>query len=474
MADNVSEEQIRRIVQEVVSRVVAGSPANFSEGGSGRGGVFPTVDEAVAAATSAQKALVAGTLEERRKIIEAIRQVIRAKAEESSRMTVEETLMGRVDHKIRKHHAAADLTPGVEDLVATSWTGDHGLTVVEMAPYGIIGAVTPSTHPVPTMVNNSISIIAAGNAVVFNVHPAGKKVSAWAVRHLNEAITRAGGPANLITMVENPTIESAQQLFTHPGVRVLLVTGGPGVAKAAMASPKKAIVAGPGNPPVVVDETADIDRAARDIIAGGSFDNNLLCIGEKQVFVVESVADELKARLVRHAGYELTPAQIEELAKHAFVKTPKGELVVNRDLVGRNAAVLAERVGIHLDEQILMLIGETDASHVFVHEEQMMPFLPIIRVPNVDQAIRMAIESEHGYRHTAIIHSRNIENMHNMARAADTTVFVKNGPSFSGLGIGGEGFSTFSIASPTGEGLTSARTFTRQRRRSLVDYFRII
>jgi acyl-CoA reductase-like NAD-dependent aldehyde dehydrogenase len=257
------------------------------------------------------------------------------------------------------------------------------------------------------------------------------------------------------------------------GIRVLLATGGPGVAKAAMASPKKAIVAGPGNPPVVVDETADIDRAARDIIAGASFDNNILCIGEKQVFAVESVADELKARLVRHSGYELTPAQIEELAKHAFVKTPKGELVVNRELVGRNAAVLAERVGVHLDEQVLMLIGETDASHVFVHEEQMMPFLPIVRVPNVEQAIRLAIESEHGYRHTAVIHSRNIENMHNMARAVDTTIFVKNGPSYGGVGIGGEGFCTFSIAGPTGEGLTSARTFTRQRRCSLVDYFRI-
>jgi len=473
VADNVSEEQIRRIVQEVVSRVVTAGPAKLSEGGSGRGGVFQTVDEATAAATSAQRALVAGTLEERKKIIEVIRQKTRSIAEESSRLTVEETLMGRVNHKIRKHHAAADLTPGVEDLEAVSWTGDHGLTVVEMAPYGVIGAVTPSTHPVPTMVNNAISILAAGNAVVFNVHPAAKKVSAWAVRHLNEAITRVGGPANLVTMVETPTLETAQQLFIHPGIRVLLVTGGPGVAKAAMASPKKAIVAGPGNPPVVVDETADIDRAARDIIAGGSFDNNLLCIGEKQVFVVESVADELKARMVRHSGYELTPAQIEKLAEHAFVKTPKGELVVNRELVGRNAAVLAERVGVHLDEQVLMLIGDTDASHVFVHEEQMMPFLPIVRVPSVEQAIRLAKESEKGYRHTAVIHSRNIENMHNMARAVDTTVFVKNGPSYAGLGIGGEGFSTYSIAGPTGEGLTSARTFTRQRRCSLVDYFRI-
>jgi len=240
-----------------------------------------------------------------------------------------------------------------------------------------------------------------------------------------------------------------------------------------MSSPKKAIVAGPGNPPVVVDETADLDRAARDIIAGAAFDNNILCIGEKQVFVVESVADELKARLVHHSSYELKPSQIEELVKHAFVKNEKGELYVNRELVGRNASVLAARVGIHIDDQILMLIGETDADHLFVREEQMMPFLPIVRMPNVEQAIRAAVESEHGYRHTAVIHSRNIENMHNMARAVDTTIFVKNGPSYAGVGIGGEGFCTFSIAGPTGEGLTSARTFTRQRRCSLVDYFRI-
>jgi propionaldehyde dehydrogenase len=471
VARSVSEDEIRRIVEQVIHRVVAdGGPGRVS----GRpAGVFERVDDAVEAATRAQRELVKRTLEERRRIVGAIRQSTRGHAEESSRLTVAETGMGRVEDKIKKHYTAADLTPGVEDLEATSWTGDHGLTVVEMAPYGVIGAVTPSTHPVPTMVNNAISIIAAGNAVVFNVHPAAMKVSAWASCWLNEAIVATGGPPNLIACIETPTIESATLLFNHPGIRLILATGGPGVAKAAMASPKKAIVAGPGNPPVVVDETADVARAARNIIDGAAFDNNILCIGEKQVFVVESVADELKAQMVRYSAYELNASQIEQLAKAAFVKDDKGNLLVNRELVGRNAAVLASRVGLHLGDDLRLLIGETGADHVFVEEEQMMPFVPIVRVANVEQAIRAAVISEHGYHHTAIIHSLNVENMHNMARAVDTTIFVKNGPSFAGLGLGGEGFATFSIASPTGEGLTSARTFTRQRRCALVDYFRI-
>ncbi len=473
MAQNASEEQIRKIVEEVVSRVVSSGTATNGAFSSGDGGVFPSIAAAVQAATRAQSQLVSMTLEKRRAMIEAIRRVSRDSAEDLSRRALDETGMGRLEDKIQKHRVAADATPGVEDLEAKSWTGDHGLTVVEMAPYGVIGAITPSTHPVPTMVNNAICIISAGNSVVFNVHPAAKNVSMYAVRLLNEAIVQAGGPANLITAVADPTLETANDLFTHPGIRVLLVTGGPGVAKAAMASPKKAIVAGPGNPPVVVDETADLKKAAKDIIDGGSFDNNILCIGEKQVFVVDSVADELKRLMVQYSAYELDAKQIEALAAEAFVVGPDGEPAANRELVGRCAWVLAERIGLKVGESLRMLIGETNADHVFVQEEQMMPFLPIVRVRDVDEGIRLAIISEHGYKHTAIIHSRNIENMHKMARAADTTIFVKNGPSFAGVGLGGEGFGTYSIAGPTGEGLTSPRTFTRQRRCALVDYFRI-
>lgn len=473
MTQNASEEQIRKIVEAVVQQIVAGGGEGTGGAGGGSGGVFQTVDEAVEAATRAQKALVEMSLEVRKKIVEAIRATARDNAQDFSQRTLTETGMGRLEDKIKKHFGAADLTPGVEDLEASSWTGDHGLTVVEMAPWGVIGAVTPSTHPVPTMVNNAICIIAAGNSVVFNVHPAAKEVSMYAVQMLNRAIVAVGGPPDLITAIESPTIESANQIFTHPGIKLLLITGGPGVVNAAMGSPKKVIAAGPGNPPVVVDETADLEKAARDIIDGGAFDNNILCIGEKQVFVVDKVADELKRLMVQYSAYELDAGQIEQLAQHAFVAGQDGHPVVNRDLVGRSAHVLGQRIGLHLDESLRMLIGETDAGHIFVEEEQMMPFLPIIRVPNVDQGIRAALISEHGYKHTAIIHSRNIENMHKMARIMDTTIFVKNGASVAGLGIGGEGFGTFSIAGPTGEGITAPRTFTRQRRCALVDYFRI-
>jgi propionaldehyde dehydrogenase len=472
VTQNVDEDQVRRIVEAVVQQVMTDG------GGNGRAvgitdGVFPTMDAAVDAATRAQRELVKMTLEQRHRLVEALRAATRANAEDFSRRTLAETGMGRLEDKILKHQNAARLTPGIEDLQTTSWTGDHGLTVVEMAPYGVVGAVTPSTHPVPTMANNAICVIAGGNSAVFNVHPGAKNVSMHAARVLNQALVAAGGPPNLISTVAEPTLETAQELFTHPGINLLLITGGPGVANAAMQSPKKAIVAGPGNPPVVVDETANLEKAARDIIDGGAFDNNILCIGEKQVFVVEQVADELKRLMVQYSAYELDASQIEQLAGHAFVQSKDGDPMVNRELVGRSACVLSERIGLHLDESLRMLIGETDAGHVFVKEEQMMPFLPIIRVPHVEQGIRAALISEHGYRHTAIIHSRNIENMHNMARLMDTTVFVKNGPSYAGVGIGGEGFGSFSIAGLTGEGITSPRTFTRQRRCALIDYFRI-
>jgi propionaldehyde dehydrogenase len=472
VAQNVNEEHIRKIVEEVVQRVITSNTGGGSTAG-GEGGVFQTIDAAVQAAIRAQQQLVEMSLEQRKQIVEAFRRTSHEYAEEFSRRALAETGMGRYEDKILKHQVAADSTPGVEDLEATSWTGDNGLTVVEMAPYGVIGAVTPSTHPVPTMVNNAICIVSAGNSVVFNVHPAGKKVSMFAVRLINEAVVKVGGPANLVTAVEEPTLESANDLFNHPGIRLLLVTGGPGVAQAALASPKKAIVAGPGNPPVVVDETADLAKAARDIIDGGAFDNNILCLGEKQVFAIDSIADELKRLMVQYSAYELNAQQVDALSQVAFVDGPDGHPMANRELVGRNASVLGERIGLNLDDSLRMLIGETDANHVFVREEQMMPFLPIVRVPNIDQAIREAVISENGYGHTAIIHSRNIENMHRMARAANTTIFVKNGPSYAGVGLGGEGFGTYSIAGPTGEGLTSPRTFTRQRRCALVDYFRI-
>ncbi len=332
------------------------------------------------------------------------------------------------------------------------------------------------THSLPTLAANAINMIAAGNTLVCNPHPSGKVIAAEGTRRFNDAIRRAIGIENLITIIEEPTLETAQAIFDHRGIRLLCVTGGPGVARAALGSRKRAIVAGPGNPPVVVDETADLDSAARHTIAGAAYDNNLLCIGEKQVFVVEGVFDAFVAAMQRHGAQPLNARQIESLTQAAFVPVDgkAGELAVNKRLLGQDAAVLAEAAGVRAVAGSVLLYGETPADHPFVQNEQMMPFLPLVRTRGVDEAIELARESEHGYRHTSIIHSRDVRAMTQMGRELETTIFVKNGPCVAGLGIGGEGFCSFSIAGPTGEGPTSPLTFTRHRRCAMVDALRVV
>ncbi len=475
---NLNEARIRSVVEEVVRSLAPqrSTPAEvpLPKPSKDQDGIFESLDEAVETAAEAQRALEARTLEERRTIIAAIRQAGMAHAKGLAQRTVEETGMGRVPHKIRKFEIVTQLTPGVEDLQPVAWSGDHGLTVVEQAPFGVAAAITPSTHPVPTIVNNAISLIAAGNSVVFNPHPGAKTVSALGIGIFNRAIVEAGGPPNLMTAVREPTIQTGQALFVHPKIDLILVTGGAGVARAALSSPKRAIVAGPGNPPVVVDETADLEKAARHIVAGAGFDNNILCTSEKETFVVRSAAAELKHNLLANHCVELDRAQIDALAKQAFPRDEKGAYTLNRELVGRGARVLAERIGLSVSADTELLIGEVEADHPFVTREQMMPFMPIVQTPDALTAIDMAVEAEHGYHHTAVMHSKNVEHMTTMARKCRCTLFIKNGPSAAGLGAGGEGYTSFSIATPTGEGCTSARTFTRQRRCTLVDYFRIV
>jgi aldehyde dehydrogenase len=358
------------------------------------------------------------------------------------------------------------------------WSGDHGIMLEEFAPFGVIGAVTPSTHSIPTLSCNVISMVAAGNAVVFNAHPSACRCAALATRVYNEAIAHELGIDNLITIVEQPTLESFRAICGHEQVRLLCVTGGPGVVKAAMQMGKRAICAGPGNPPVLVDETADLERAARNVIRGAVYDNNLLCIGEKEVFVVDRVADAFMKALEKHGAVRLSPAQLDLLTKAAFV-FPSGKgggcghATVNKEFIGKDATVLARHAGANGPAATEMLFAETGASHPFVQEEQMMPFLPIVRVKDVAEGIAAAKQAEHNYRHTAIIHSTNVANMTAMARALDTTIFVKNGSCLAGLGSGGEGYASFSIATPTGEGVTTPKTFTRVRRCVMVDNLRI-
>ncbi len=472
-----TEELIRSVVQQVLSQLGTVPPASNGRGHQGRFGIFTCVNEAVSAATEAFNRLSERTIADRERIIGHIRRISIDQCVELGTMEMEETKIGRLPHKIEKLKNLGLRTPGVEFMRSEVFSGDHGLAVIEHAPFGVIGAITPITHSLPTITGNAISMIAGGNTLVVNPHPGGKRIAVEGVRRFNEAIYRDLGIDNLICVIAEPTIESAEAIFKHRGVKLLCVTGGPAVARAAMASSKRAIVAGPGNPPVVVDETADLDRAARCIILGGAYDNNLLCIAEKEVFVVAEVFDKMMAAMERAGAVRLSAKEVEALTRVAITTVGEGEHkhdVPAREFLGKDAAVLARGAGKTVPAETELLYGETDETNPFVPVEQMMPFVPFVRCKDVDEAIAKAKKYEHGFRHTAIIHSTNVRNMTKMGRAMDTTLFVKNGPCMASLGMGGEGYCSFSIATPTGEGVTTPLTFTRERRCSMIDDLRIL
>ena len=474
----VNEALIRSVVEEVINRLGNGEPAGASGCGyAGRFGLFTDANEAVAAAREAFEQLSHRTIEDRKRIIDHIRRIAIDQCVELGTMEMNETKIGRLPHKIEKLKTLGEKSPGVEFMRSEVFSGDHGLAVIEHAPFGVIAAITPVTHSLPTLTGNAVSMIAAGNTLVVNPHPSGKRVAAEGVRRYNEAIYRDLGIDNLITLIVEPTLESAATLFKHRDINLISVTGGPGVARAAMKQAKRAIVAGPGNPPVVVDETADLDRAARCIIQGAGYDNNLLCIAEKQVFVVEQVFDQMMAAMERAGAARLNAAEVDAFTKAAITTVGEGENkhdVPHRDFLGQDASKLAAGIGKQIPESVEVIFGETDESNPFVPVEQMMPFLPFVRARNVDHAIEMAVRSEHGFGHTAIIHSHDVTNMTKMGKAVDTTIFVKNGPCMAGLGLGGEGYISFSIAGPTGEGITTPLTFTRERRCSMIDNLRVL
>ncbi|MCC6681573.1 MAG: aldehyde dehydrogenase EutE [Phycisphaeraceae bacterium] len=466
LVDNVVQEVLRRLAMNQSSSQPP--QAKLSDGS----GLFPDADSAVAAATRSQKQLAAKDLNVRDGICKLIKQMAKQNADAWGRMEYAETKVGRLEHKAAKLELL-EKVPGVEFLRTTAHSGSAGIGLDEGAPWGVIGVITPVTHSVPTVSANAINMIAAGNAMVINAHPSGANCLATAVEAYNRAIKDKFGIDPLMCVIHPPTLRTAEAVFQHPDIPLLVATGGPAVARAAAKQPKRAIVAGPGNPPVVVDETADLDRAAYSIIFGGGFDNNLLCIGEKEVFVVESVFDRMMDAMKRAGAVRLDAGQIARLTEQALTK--HGEhWVAQKDFVGKNPSVLAKAVGMSIDDKVELLFGETPAEHPFVTAEQMMPFMPFVRCRDFDQALAMALKYEHGFQHTALIHSNNFKNITRMGQAMNTTIFVVNGPCTAGLGIEGEGYPSYSIATPSGEGITNPLTFTRFRRMSISGALRMV
>jgi len=477
----MTEQHLEEIIHNILLELEEGDTSASIRSGERRVlgstfGIFNTIDEAVSAARKAFLELNAETLEKRSVLIKAIRDKSKLHARELANMARDETQFGDEESKFIKNILVSEKTPGYEIIQPVAMSGDHGLTIIEHAPYGVIASITPSTNPTATIINNVISILAAGNAVVFNVHPRAKNVSIKTIQLLNQAIVNAGGPHNLITSIYEPTIESAQCLMLHDDIDLLLVTGGPAVVEVAMKSGKRAICAGPGNPPVVVDETADIRAAATDIVLGASFDHNLPCPCEKEIIVVEQVADQFKHALSLSGALEIKGENIERLEAAIFSQrgSPYGHALMNQNLIGQSAVAILQEIGMNVGNEVKMIYFETGPEHPLVWSEQMMPVLPVVLVRNFKEAVDLAKQAEQNYRHTAGIHSLDIRNLSYMAKAVNTSLFIKNGPYYSGLGYQTEGYTSFSIGTFTREGLTTAKSFTWERTCTLVDYFNIV
>ncbi|WKZ82470.1 MAG: aldehyde dehydrogenase [Acidimicrobiia bacterium] len=484
MKQSFSDDEVRAIIARVRSRLGGSAeaaperpriPVDVPEVPLGEG-VHDGVDGAVGAAAAAQERFAAMGTAIRSSVVASIRSAMIENAERLAAMAHEETGLGRVADKTRKNLLVANRTPGPEDLEPIIETGDGGMMLTEHAPFGVIGSITPTTNPTATIINNSIAILSGGNAVVFNAHPNARRVSAETVRLINRAVVAAGGPSDLVTAVAVPTIESAQELMHHPRVPVLLVTGGPGVVREALKTDKRAITAGPGNPPAVVDETADVVKAARDIVAGASFDNNVICTDEKTTIAVRAIADDLVRAMGRAGARVLQEHELRKVERVIFeTMGPPGKPgVIDRSWVGKDAAAIATAAGIETDGDPRLLVAVVPNDHNLVWTEQMMPVMPVTVVSDVEAAIDLAVRSEHRFRHTASIHSNNVDTITRMARTINVSIFVANGPNYAGLGQGGEGFTSFSIASPSGDGMTRPLTFTRERRIAVVGALRIV
>lgn len=477
----------QQAITSLVMRVMEEIRRKEEKGVPGIGGAFAEVDDAVAAAVQAQEQLSTLSREKRGELVQSMREATLQNAALLAEMAVKESGMGRVADKIAKHRLVAMKTPGVEDLATEAMTGDHGLTTVEMAPWGVIGAITPVTNPVATILCNAIGMIAAGNAVVFAPHPRARLTSLRTVEILNQALVAAGGPSNLLTVIAQPSPEKAQILMKHRDINLLVVTGGPGVVNVALRSGKKVIGAGPGNPPAVVDETCEIQKAGRDLVLGAGFDNNLPCIAEKGIIVVDQVADALMAAMEQNGARRLTPAEADAVTRLVMADregrdplacTGRGEVLsrlsAHKDYIGLRTETILKAAGVPCSGDPRIAFMEVGREHPLVWIEQLMPIIPVVRVADAEEAIRFGVEVEQGNRHTAMMWSHDVERMTRLARLIRTSIFVKNGPCYAGIGLGGEGHTTFTIATPTGEGLTSARTFTRRRRCVLVDAFSIV
>ena len=402
--------------------------------------VYSSVTDAVAAAKGAYGRYTERTLNERKEILEHIKNALRPMANKLAAMAVEETGMGNVKDKAQKIRLSIEMTPGVEDLITEVNTGDHSMTLYELSSFGIVCAVQPCTNPCATLISNTIGMLAAGNAIIHCPHPRAVKVSQFLTAIISNAIRTVCGIDNLVVTLHESLMGLTAEVMSHPDVDLVVCTGGSSSLRQAMLSGKKVIGAGPANPVAIVDETADLAKSARDIVQGASFDNNLMCTSEKGIVVVEAAAAPLIYELLKNGVYYVKDeGELQSLLSVAVTE----DFVINKKLEGKSADEILKAAGIACSSSVRLIVAETERIHPFAALELLMPLVPLIKAENFDEALEIALELEQGYKHTATIHSESIERLNRAAKKMQTSVFVKNGASLLGIGFDKEGHTSY-------------------------------
>lgn len=436
-------------------------------------GVFNSAEEACEAAEKAQEVLMKEySIEDRQRMIENIKIRAKERVEEISRIEWEETGYGRYEDKLNQLTSNFMNLPDTRAVPTSVMAGSKGVTLDVYAPFGVVGAVTPVTNVASTLMGNSVCNLAVGNSVVFNVHPAGVMTAMISLDIINRAIAEAGGPENLYTMPAHPTMETLDTIVNYPAIRLLSGTGGPAMVRTLMSSGKRVIAAGPGNPPCIVDSSADVEKAVAGITGCATFNNNILCISEKELFVVEDIYDEFLDALAAAGHVKLTAEQAEKLAELCLKKNPETaaeKYAVNKKFVGKNCNVILKEAGIPVEGDPRMAFFEADNLNPFVQTEQMMPIMPVVKCESFEQACERAKFAEHNNHHSASIWTKDMYHATAFAKIINTTVFAMNGPTMAAYGNGGEGTDTPTTATPTGEGVTNPVSFARRRRFAMAD-----
>ncbi|TGA96649.1 bifunctional acetaldehyde-CoA/alcohol dehydrogenase [Sporolactobacillus shoreae] len=391
---------------------------------------------------NAQKAAEAFRPLDQQQINEIVRQMALAGLDQHmklAKMAVDETKRGVYEDKIIKNIFATEY---IYNSIKNNKTvgiisEDSYEEIVQIAePVGVIAGVTPVTNPTSTTMFKSLISIKTKNPIIFAFHPSAQKSSSAAAKILLDAAVKAGAPENCIQWIETPSIEATQQLMHHPGVSLILATGGPGMVKAAYSSGKPSIGVGPGNVPCYIEKTADIKQAVNDLILSKTFDNGMICASEQAVIIDQQIYDEVKQELISNKCYFLNT---EEKKKVEKLVIDERRCAVNPQIVGKSASFIAGLAGVTVPSDTKILIAElkTVGPESPLSREKLSPVLACYKAKTTEEGFERTEEmiAFGGSGHSAVIHSNDQSVLDAFARRVKVGRIIVNAPSSLG-GIG--------------------------------------